>query len=493
MSLTKSKLDVFQESECADMALAILDYSGSQSPDKSPFDENFIRLHANQKANKCVTLLEEILCTGLDRTQVPYISLVAMGERPQDVALANKIAGMLSHTEFSALASRIKSSQLTVADLETRWPDQEVNEKWLTPSPLRPTKIMSFQKKPIKLTHNKVFVGNNVVKPGYCIEDNYSKTINARDWFQFDIQNALVFYLRGNSVILDSDSRPVEDLCNPRFKLLFLSPLFMSAKRLSQNLPRLENALHVQDCIFNRNFCHWILDTLPRIQALDSDSHLLLANADASFIQETLESLKITQNRVVEFENMPILHINWLRCDTSVTKDFQHPIQMGSPPLVRYIRNCFLQGTEVPHLALQRRLYISRNRSERRTIENEQEITPILESYGIEHIFLEEMKVEEQAILFSQASFVFAPHGAGLSNIVFSNKICVLEIFHPNYGTPTFYFLASVLGHDYYSFTGTGNPISQEERQKLGNGFYQKENITIDANVLDSHLGQLLN
>lgn len=65
-----------------------------------------------------------------------------------------------------------------------------------------------------------------------------------------------------------------------------------------------------------------------------------------------------------------------------------------------------------------KRLYISR-RAGSRSLEDEAELEERLQAEGFESVCLEQLPIEEQVRLFEGASVVVAPHGAGLSNIVF--------------------------------------------------------------------------
>jgi hypothetical protein len=51
---------------------------------------------------------------------------------------------------------------------------------------------------------------------------------------------------------------------------------------------------------------------------------------------------------------------------------------------------------------------------------NETEVESGLKSYGFKTYLLEKMSLREQVILFAQAKIVIAPHGAGLTNLIFS-------------------------------------------------------------------------
>ncbi len=79
-----------------------------------------------------------------------------------------------------------------------------------------------------------------------------------------------------------------------------------------------------------------------------------------------------------------------------------------------------------------RRLYISRADAPKRRILNEAEIMTRLEPFGFERVVLSNMPVEQLVAAFANAEVILAPHGSGLTNILFSPPGAqVIEIDHP--------------------------------------------------------------
>jgi hypothetical protein len=76
------------------------------------------------------------------------------------------------------------------------------------------------------------------------------------------------------------------------------------------------------------------------------------------------------------------------------------------------------------------KIYISRIKDKRRCLENETELEKQLISIGFQSFLLQEMAVIDQIKLFQRAKLVIAPHGAGLSNLIWCNAgVRVIEIF----------------------------------------------------------------
>ncbi len=102
------------------------------------------------------------------------------------------------------------------------------------------------------------------------------------------------------------------------------------------------------------------------------------------------------------------------------------PVPEWNKEKIKCVRKAFLGG-HGSHLLQNRestvsasRLYISRKKAGRRHLVNEEQLFPILSKYGFVPVFLEDMEIRDQIRLFRKATHVIAPHGAGLSNIVFA-------------------------------------------------------------------------
>lgn len=106
------------------------------------------------------------------------------------------------------------------------------------------------------------------------------------------------------------------------------------------------------------------------------------------------------------------------------------------------------------------RIYISRKLTTSggmRCVLNESELIDQLKNYGFQKYSLENMPIEDQIELFYDAEIVIAPHGAGLTNLIFSEKIHVLELFSGTGVLPHFYYLSKSLGHNYKYLCGKAN------------------------------------
>jgi capsular polysaccharide biosynthesis protein len=107
---------------------------------------------------------------------------------------------------------------------------------------------------------------------------------------------------------------------------------------------------------------------------------------------------------------------------------------------------------------------------------------------GFAEVFTEEMSFPEQAALFASVNAVVAPHGAGLTNLVFCrSRTKVVEIFSPEYVNGCFWALANMADLDYFYALGAGRrPPENHDPQKV------EQDITVNLEVLEATLALTL-
>lgn len=97
-----------------------------------------------------------------------------------------------------------------------------------------------------------------------------------------------------------------------------------------------------------------------------------------------------------------------------------------------------------------RKIIVSRSLARTRRLLNEDWLVKELE--GFELVHLESLTFAEQVAMFSEARVVIAPHGAGLTNLVFGRGIKVFE-FYPDsrpLNNPKNLQICEYLGHEYH-------------------------------------------
>lgn len=222
-------------------------------------------------------------------------------------------------------------------------------------------------------------------------------------------------------------------------------------------------------------YYHWMLDIVPRVDLLikskkfDSIDFFILDYSGLPFQRELLKILNIEEEKIIRSNN------NWkfhLIAERLVVPSLVSPNDCPSVEACLFLRKIF--NTQKSKQKPYRKIYIKRKTG--RTIINETQVIEILKKYNFEIVSPENMTVAEQAFLYSEAAFVIAPHGAGLTNLVFCEPgTKVIDMFSPEWVNPCYWILSCQLGLKYSYLIGEGKrPRDYYDPQKI------KSNITID-------------
>jgi capsular polysaccharide biosynthesis protein len=217
-------------------------------------------------------------------------------------------------------------------------------------------------------------------------------------------------------------------------------------------------------------YFHWFFQLLPRLELIrragidiDSIEYFVVNDLSKPFQRESMEALGIDRARIIETSKVP-----YLRARELIVPSI--PIGAGCywPWMCDFLRATFLRknaGRKVG--AVGRRVYISRGLASYRRVLNEAEVIQLLRRHGFEEISFEQLSMCEQAEYMASCEAVVAPHGAGLSNIVFcSPGTKVIEIFSPELVAGYFWKLSNQMDLDYYYILGEGPQASLTENYR---------------------------
>ena len=228
------------------------------------------------------------------------------------------------------------------------------------------------------------------------------------------------------------------------------------------------------------NYYHWFFDTLPRLKLLSESPYktlvdkYLIANAKESYKLESLQYLGIRPEQLIESLDHPNIEARQIVVTT-------HPNQASLEPvpewICQFLRTAFLPSTTIEST---KRILISRQRASKRRIINEDRLFDELKKYNFERIFLEDLSFQDKVKVFSEANTVISPHGASLTNLVFSPAGAkVIEIFPPSSKHPAYKYIADIQGLDYAPYEGKSD-TSQKNGKDLHADFYVEVDEIID-------------
>ncbi|NJK50537.1 glycosyltransferase family 61 protein [Candidatus Gracilibacteria bacterium] len=209
------------------------------------------------------------------------------------------------------------------------------------------------------------------------------------------------------------------------------------------------------------NYYHWLLDVLPRLEIINntfSDYYhkidKFLINKVSSFTTQSLAMLEVNPDKV-----FPLQAKSHFLVEHLIIPSLPGELYAPSPWICDFLRNNFLkQKADIQPI---KRLYISRAKARRRKILNEQEVVNCLQKWGFTPVYLEQYSFVEQIALLANAEALVAPHGAGLTNLLWCQVgTKALEIFSPRFINPCFWAIANQVNVDYFYLIGRGKITS---------------------------------
>lgn len=203
-------------------------------------------------------------------------------------------------------------------------------------------------------------------------------------------------------------------------------------------------------------YFHWVIDLLPRIEILRQGINLeeidwfLVNNYQQPFQQETLKILGIPEEKILASDRHP-----YIQAEELVVPSYPSYLGWLQPWGLKFLREVFLKDRIIERSGLSERIYVSRSNARYRRVMNEQEVVEILSQFGFTCITPESMSLETQIATFAHAKIIVAPHGSGLTNIVFCNpETKVIELFSPDYLRYYYWHISQLLGLEHYFLVG---------------------------------------
>jgi capsular polysaccharide biosynthesis protein len=215
-------------------------------------------------------------------------------------------------------------------------------------------------------------------------------------------------------------------------------------------------------------YFHWLFDVLPRLEILrragwdgGGAGRLVVNEPTARFQQETLARLGVRPEHMVAVPPAGQIRADRLVAPSAVGVS-------GNVPrwAVEFLRDRFLPPSPPP-VRDPLRLYISRADAPQRRVADEDRLVRHLEARGFTTVTLGGRSLDEQVALFSRAEVVVAPHGGGLSNLVWCRPgTAVVELYADDYVNPVFWGLSELLGLRHHHVVG--RPATPGARRGMG-------------------------
>lgn len=188
------------------------------------------------------------------------------------------------------------------------------------------------------------------------------------------------------------------------------------------------------------SYYHWHFEVLARLSLIwrsgISVDRIVLNRQGIRFQDKTLEALGFTKEHIIDCSDSSYLQAEKLVVP-SIAAYSGHVPRWACD----FLKNHLLHQRNVPKLEQYKRVYVSRADAMFRRILNETEVIRALRPYGFTPVVLASLSATEQMQIFASAEVIVAPHGAGLTNLMYCDPgTKIVEIFTPGFVNPTFWY-----------------------------------------------------
>jgi capsular polysaccharide biosynthesis protein len=200
-----------------------------------------------------------------------------------------------------------------------------------------------------------------------------------------------------------------------------------------------------------------MFDIIPRFEliqrsgiTLEEIDWFIINSLSKPYQRETLELLDIPTDKILESDRH-----TYIQATELIVPSFPGYLDWIPQGTIKFLRQTFLPHITLAKTDIQNKIYICRAKAKNRQLVNELEVDELLHNQGFKTVFLEEMTVLEQVAVFANAEAIVAPHGSGLTNIVFcSPHTKIIELFSPHYIRTDYWMLGQHLQLEHYYSIG---------------------------------------
>ena len=193
------------------------------------------------------------------------------------------------------------------------------------------------------------------------------------------------------------------------------------------------------------NFWHLIFDSLPKIKLLE-EANISLNDFDSIIVDQKNHS---AWKKITEVFNVSFDKLLESRSNPFITAENIIYVSLGYllPPdkwALDWLNGVFSAGIKVTKQ--DRKIYISRRNAKHRRFEQEDIFYQKLKAAGFERIEMETLTLQQQIEVMRRAKAVIAPHGAGLTNLVWCRPgTKIVELFGYEYVNVCYWNICNML------------------------------------------------
>ncbi|WP_019505379.1 tetratricopeptide repeat protein [Pleurocapsa sp. PCC 7319] len=260
-----------------------------------------------------------------------------------------------------------------------------------------------------------------------------------------------------NDAVITSNNKLVQEVSGTNSQLIFYANKLIQPLEFEETLAYFRGAA-------GSNYYHWMLQVIPQFcllrrvgiktETIEKFAFFRLP-IHIPFKMQTLSLLGIPQSKIIETFRNP--HIKAKKLIVTSPINIAPPRKLACELVRSEFLNKNLNKKSLQSINKSNRIYISRKNASYRKVINENQLINLLNNFGFKTFYLESMSFLEQVDLFSKAEIIVAPHGAGLTNLIFcSLGTKIIEIFSKDYTPSMYQIISSYYTLNYYCIIAEG-------------------------------------
>lgn len=276
-------------------------------------------------------------------------------------------------------------------------------------------------------------------------------------------------------VALTADGRPVLDVArNHRFDVLrqvrgAAADVGWGATLAEAFAPSLSGGAggtHLETVVpFTRQkpemgYYHWLTEYLPRVRGVEAYARdvgeyptVLVESDPPAWIEQSLDLVGVPRSARVEWRSGRAT-VDRLVVPRYARAALPEPFAPSRADLA-WVRDTVRRTVSNAPGDAGTRVFVSRADADERRLDNRERVEQLVAEYGFDVVVPAEHDVTEQVSLFRSAEVVLGPHGAGLTNALFSDRTTLVELVPRNYTPAYFHVLAALFDLEYEYVLGS--------------------------------------
>ncbi len=287
------------------------------------------------------------------------------------------------------------------------------------------------------------------------------------------VQKLKNVFVTNNSVIIERGTilknscvseKQYKEYQKAKFLLKYIFPFFIFSSK--------QHILITDE--WSKNYCHFLWEALSKLIVLQKEFNnpiLVLPKSyvKIDFVMKSLEIFGFNRKNIkfiAKKSRVKIKNLAFIPCINIGAKGYYDFLKF------KKVREIFLDKWRDQFTKnFGEKIYISRSNPQNlvsRRVSNEEELVAMLENYGFKTVYMEKFSFIEQVSIMSFAKHIIAPHGAGITNVMFAKEGChLLELINENRGILCFERMCKKMQISYDRFDC--KPSDENSSEELAN------------------------